>query len=104
MFLCIVCCCAFVVDCLCVLFLTLCVIYFVCVFFLCVPFSFCVCLYMRVICCVRVSSPLLLLCLLECVMLLIVDTRFKPDAFVYVYMLLCALMCFDVLFVVAVCC
>ena len=66
MFLCIVCCCAFVVDCLCVLFLTLCVIYFVCVFFLCVPFSFCVCLYMRVICCVRHSSPLSfsVLCLL----------------------------------------
>ena len=84
MFLCIVCCRAFVVDCLSVFFcfLFLCVFYFVCVFFLCVPFSFCVCLYMRVICCVRHSSPLsFLFYLFGRVLLLCFEVQLKPDVF-----------------------
>ena len=55
----------------------------VCVSFLSVPVSCRVCLYMRVICCVRVSSPFVVFCVFGCAMLLMFENRVKSDAFAY---------------------
>ena len=89
MFLCVLVCLdvLFNVACFCVYVLLFVVFYFVCVFSFCVRrITVCACLYMRVICCARGSSPLLFLCLFGYSLFLCVDFRFKPDACAYVYM------------------